>query len=1011
MIRENSFLSLPLKLIAAMVLSAQLLVAAEKLDLSTHDSLIQKLESILSIQNSDTMFKQSQIALRLADLYAERARLLSLEDQGKGDILFKDKIAADRAKAIKIYSQILPSLKSAEKGRVLLQSAHLHILMKQEDEAIKIYSSMIKNAKAYKKEVIAAAQIQWADILFYKGEFEKSSKLFRDSLKIKENSRKGYALYRDAWCLYNMGKTKPAQAQLLSLLKNKDLFLKKDQTKNTIVDVSFQEEVSRDLATFMARNGIVEADIHTLMQLSPDSAKQKNLIYLATELDRTAKKESALMVWMIIGQQKVDFISQLEGQIQITRIQYDLGRKGKLLTEIDRSIVLLKNPACKNNDECLISQQNLKKILTEWGKAEERAPSTELILGFSKYTQSFDDAEMSYWTGHSSLKLKMFSESFASFKKSAQLLAVMDRSTDAKLARMFEGSLLGAIEAAEQSKDTTLELASYRLYLELNPRGAKRDEIKYQIAHLFYEADDFKNAADLFREIALDPKAPAALRDKSAELCLDSSVILKEEAQIETDSLLFAQTFKSRGAYFLAIWRKSILNQSAQIINSKITPKGQLEQQWQKLDKIAYASWPVSQMKTLIKNKLAIGMRLKNLDMVAKAAGQFLALDDSSVRGLSVGGLSMEEKNWALDQAAWVAEMRMDFKAALNLLKQVTPKKSQIAEHHFKVALLMELAHQDPSDEYLKFMKISKDAQKNQYAAYQLIHYSAAPKKLFSKYGQVLKVNPQLYAAAGVITYEKSSDMAIAKTVLAHRTSKNTFESQILARSIELKSFEALQKKLAATPFAGRSDRLIQKNLVERIRLIKQLERKSQAAIQKKDSSLQLILLAHVYYENSRLVQDVLALPVPKQLSAEQKKMYQEQIQLQMKPYITQAIVVKEKISEMWETAIKQAVFKDLFDLAEEGNKPGSRLAHLEVEKLKKAAEISGQRESPFINFTRERHKVATEADQLQKSIVEDPFNFNDIEKFKALQKELGRGPMVAYLNSRIEEINSRGGR
>lgn len=69
---------------------------------------------------------------------------------------------------------------------------------------------------------------------------------------------------------------------------------------------------------------------------------------------------------------------------------------------------------------------------------------------------------------------------------------------------------------------------------------------------------------------------------------------------------------------------------------------------------------------------------------------------------------------------------------------------------------------------------------------------------------------------------------------------------------------------------------------------------------------------------------------------------------------------------------------------------------------------MSGQSGSPFINFTRERHKVALEATQLQKDISEDPFNFNDIEKFKSLQKALGRGPMVAYLESRLSK---RGGR
>lgn len=973
-----------------------LLLAAEKLSLATHSALIQKLESVISNKDRDTMYKQSQLALRLADLYAERARLLSLENEGKGDIVNKDKIHTDRSQAISIYSKVLSSLKSEEIGRVLLQTAHLHLMMQNQPAAVKVYSGIIKNSKPHTPETLATAQIQMGDILFYKGEFEKSYQLFRSSLAIKQNPRKGYALYRSAWCQFNIGKTKIAQTQLIVLLKNKSLFI-----KSKVVDTSFQEEVSRDLATFMARNDITSNDIATLSQLSPDSTRQKNLIYLATELDRTAKKRSALLVWNIIGKQVVDFESQLEGQIQITRIQYDLGNKTNLLVEIDRTLALLRSPACQKSEECVLGQQSLKKIITEWGKAEELKPSTELILGFAKYNSQFDDAEMNYWAAHFALKNKLYPEAFTAFKKAAQLFSKLDRTSDARLQRLFEGSLMGAIGAAESSESRNLQLSAYQLYLELNPEGLKRDDIKYQIAHLYYEGNDYVKAAELFRNIALDIKSSTALREKSAELCLDSAVLLKNESQIESDSLLFSQTFKSRKSYYLGLWRKSILNQSAKVINSPRSSNQDLEAQWKKLDNLTSSDWPEKDKKTLIKNKLAIGTQLKDLFMVAQGAAQVLQLDN----------LTQEEQNWAIAQAAWVAEMRMDFPKALSLLKQVTPKKHQLADHHFKLALLMELAHQNPSSEYLNYMSVSTDSQKRQFAAFQLIRNSQNPKSLFLKYGRVLKANATLYASAGVITFERTQDITVALTVLNARISRGTFESEILARSLELKDFDQLTKKLLSKPLAGLSDKMTQKNLLARIKAIKQLEAKSQKAIQTKDSSLQLIYLAQVAHENSKLVQDILALPTPKQLTDAQKAEYQEQIQLQIKPYLTQAIAVKEKVSELWDMAIKKAIFKDLHDLSLDVDKPGSRLARQEIEKLKVSATLSGLKQNPFINFTLERHKVALAASQLQQSISENPFNFSDIEKFKALQKELGHGPMVAYLESRAEDLHQKGGR
>ncbi|MCK6599812.1 MAG: hypothetical protein L6Q37_15715, partial [Bdellovibrionaceae bacterium] len=109
-------------LILLVISSLTITVTAEKLSLTTHNQLIGKLEAISKSSNtSDGMVSSKKIELRLADLYSERARLLSIENEGKGEILFKSAIQSDREKALQIYEKQLSSLFTSERDRIYLQ--------------------------------------------------------------------------------------------------------------------------------------------------------------------------------------------------------------------------------------------------------------------------------------------------------------------------------------------------------------------------------------------------------------------------------------------------------------------------------------------------------------------------------------------------------------------------------------------------------------------------------------------------------------------------------------------------------------------------------------------------------------------------------------------------------------------------------------------------------------------------------------------------------------------------
>ena len=64
---------------------------------------------------------------------------------------------------------------------------------------------------------------------------------------------------------------------------------------------------------------------------------------------------------------------------------------------------------------------------------------------------------------------------------------------------------------------------------------------------------------------------------------------------------------------------------------------------------------------------------------------------------------------------------------------------------------------------------------------------------------------------------------------------------------------------------------------------------------------------------------------------------------------------------------------------------------------------------SPFEKLSEQQQKTLSEAESLRQKIQANPFNISDLAQLKILQSSLGRGPMVAYLDSRLTEMQKRG--
>ena len=100
-----------------------------------------------------------KVMLRLADLYAERARLESMSETAQSGES-GDKSASDRKRALSLYRAALPQASRDQKGEVILQMTHLCELLGDREQAVKLYETVLREKTiSYSNDIKADAHM------------------------------------------------------------------------------------------------------------------------------------------------------------------------------------------------------------------------------------------------------------------------------------------------------------------------------------------------------------------------------------------------------------------------------------------------------------------------------------------------------------------------------------------------------------------------------------------------------------------------------------------------------------------------------------------------------------------------------------------------------------------------------------------------------------------------------------------------------------------------------------
>jgi hypothetical protein len=314
---------------------------------------------------------------------------------------------------------------------------------------------------------------------------------------------------------------------------------------------------------------------------------------------------------------------------------------------------------------------------------------------------------------------------------------------------------------------------------------------------------------------------------------------------------------------------------------------------------------------------------------------------------------------------------------------------------------LAELAGRSPRQHNEAFLKLSKNVRATNLVRISLIKDSTSPWKELDKQERALAKTPDLLAGIALETFARDRNTSQAEHLLKTTHIRQYPAGQTLARHVEMREFNSFDSKIASHRISGKSDKTLQKSIKERLNLLGQSERQVQQAINRHDWTMQILTLQVVARENRRLYHDIVRLPVPARLNAQDKKKYAALLKSQSDPYLAHAQKIESELERMWESNSVQTLQATYLTSTPELQK----LYRDEIKALAKNALPTAKNRLQNLLNTPLRHPSQKDLMNARRDLQVHPFDVSKAENLRQLESQYGSPAMVAYLDERITQL------
>ena len=548
--------------------------------------------------------KRPEILLRVAETYFEMQQAQNAKVRGFDEPIFQAQQAKDKNKvkqlqaqqeeaskkndeyrkeSIKAYAQMVqdhPNFKRMDE--VLFALAFSLEEMKQGDKARDVYYRLIKNYPESK--FVPNAYLSFAEHYFASGDMAAANKFYAKVTEFppERNQVYGFALYKQAWCTYNVEDYKGSLTKFVEVIE----FGKSHPEARDVANLIKQSR--RELVMPYARVGTPAKALEFFRRFAVDDAQAYEMLESLAELYYdTGDWGPTVQTYHKLMSEQPDSDKLCYWQSRVANAELASGQKAKGVTEVTRLVdvyeTISKGPK-KDEVKTQCKQyaaQTLVDLATAWHReaiGTDTQPGTNDRKTMQLATQLYrlllekfpdmgtmefpaidkrdwpNEYRVSYFYAELLWKMEQWAECAPAFDKVVDLDPKGDYTADAALAavlcynNLYQQAFAGGEKSvtkkqaapgkkgkkADDKPDmsprefTPLEggmLKAFQRYVCFVPNSEDLPTMKYRRARIYYEANRYEEAAVMFKDIAYNHK-DSELSEYAANLYLDSLNVL-----------------------------------------------------------------------------------------------------------------------------------------------------------------------------------------------------------------------------------------------------------------------------------------------------------------------------------------------------------------------------------------------------------------------------------------------------------------------------------------------------
>lgn len=559
---------------------------------------IERTETALSrLRNLVTSTPVKDIAradylFRLAELFYDRARYYEQRNYDRRDQAFelerKDparsaayrQAAADDMRhsvefadqAIKLYSELYANYRDTySKIDAVLFYLGANLLQTDEPEAAKeVFEALALNFP--KSEYLAQAYFMVGELAFGEGDMRTARASYERAAQFPEKSIYPFALYKVAWCAFNLADTAKEKKDSVGLLYESILAATERVAKQGDSMRRLRDDGLRDMTLFWATaykyNDAVKFFTKVTAETEVGEAERTKLVARLARIygERADYADSTALFRQLMELTPNDF-AIVGYQREIVRNTRPGGSRAAIVASLNDLTDTLSRAMTfpdTNAGDLAKSREEVELLLRQFSTtyhSDAQTTNNEELYSlagslYEKYLALFGEEPGSYdiwfYAGELKYRLKRWSEAAVAYEKALTLSAGATGGAKGRydqeatyascLAQTNLVDMKGSVQAQasnsnsptgelppvptprEISKDFSNMLSACERYLNTGPEvSAETAEIEYAVAYTLYDYDHLEAAIPKFGRLALDLYAAEPGRAQvSAELLLDS---------------------------------------------------------------------------------------------------------------------------------------------------------------------------------------------------------------------------------------------------------------------------------------------------------------------------------------------------------------------------------------------------------------------------------------------------------------------------------------------------------